>query len=351
MCTEKVKAVMGPRRTWSAHGAILVASVLGCQQGVAAGNSKSTNARNPAGQQAPQTQEKPHTTSTPQKDLTSTSIEDLMNMEVTSASKKEQKLSQVAAAIFVITQEDIRRSGATNIPDVLRIAPGVQVAQLDANIWVITIRGFSDRFADKVLVLIDGRTVYTPTTSGVYWDQQDVPLDDIERIEVIRGPGGTIWGANAVNGVINITTKSAKDTRGGLVSLSGGSGNPHKVFAVGGTGRAGGRLSSVWKIRGNRQSATCGWNTWWRRLAFVAHRFPVRSGSFRERFADHSRRFPANERGRNPECRTRQRLAAAADVQQQDGSLCGKHSGTLEPEGVGRLDDRIAGLLRRLRPA
>src|ERR1700676_1137019 len=176
-----------------------------------------------AAQHAPQTPATPQTNSTPQKDLTSTSIEDLMNMEVTSASKKEQKLSQVAAAIFVVTQEDIRRSGATNIPDVLRMVPGVQVAQLDANIWVISIRGFSDRFADKVLVLIDGRTVYTPTSSGVYWDQQDVPLEDVERIEVIRGPGGTIWGANAVNGVINITTKSAKDTKGGLVALSGGS--------------------------------------------------------------------------------------------------------------------------------
>lgn len=160
---------------------------------------------------------------TSQKDLTTASIEDLMSIEVTSASKKEQKLSQVPAAVFVITQGDIRRSGATNIPDLLRMVPGVEVSQLDANIWVIAIRGFSDRFADKVLVLIDGRTVYTPTSSGVYWDQQDVPLEDIERIEVIRGPGGTIWGANAVNGVINITTKSAKDTKGGLVSVAGGS--------------------------------------------------------------------------------------------------------------------------------
>src|SRR5580700_6331931 len=238
VCTEEGKAVLGTRRTWSVHGAILVAAVLGCQQAWPQATQNPLTQESSAGLQAPPTQEKPPITSTSQKDLTGTSIEDLMNMEVTSASKKEQKLSQVAAAIFVITQEDIRRSGATNIPDVLRIAPGVQVAQLDANIWVITIRGFSDRFADKVLVLIDGRTVYTPTTSGVYWDQQDVPLEDVERIEVIRGPGGTIWGANAVNGVINITTRSAKDTKGGLVSLSGGSGESSQGLLQWG-GRAG----------------------------------------------------------------------------------------------------------------
>jgi iron complex outermembrane recepter protein len=160
---------------------------------------------------------------TSQKALGELSLEDLMNIEVTSVSKKEQRVSQTGAAIFVITAEDIRRSGAVNLPDLLRIVPGVQVAQLDANIWVITIRGFSDRFADKVLVLIDGRTVYTPTSSGVYWDQRDVPLEDIERIEVIRGPRGTVWGANAVNGVISITTRKASAAQGGLVSLTAGS--------------------------------------------------------------------------------------------------------------------------------
>ena len=157
------------------------------------------------------------------KDLALTSLEDLMNIEVTTVSKKEQKLSQVGAAVFVITQEDIRRSGSTNIPDLLRMVPGIHVAQLDANIWAISVRGFTDRYGDKVLVLIDGRSVYTPLTSGVSWDQQDVPLEDIDRIEVIRGPGGTVWGANAVNGVINIITKSAKTTQGGLATASGGS--------------------------------------------------------------------------------------------------------------------------------
>lgn len=158
-------------------------------------------------------------------DLANASIEDLMNIEVTSVSKKEQKVSKTGAAIYVITQTDIRHSGATNIPDLLRMAPGVDVAQVDANTYAISIRGLKDRLADKVLVLIDGRSVYTPTTSGVYWDQQDVPLDDIDRIEIIRGPGGTVWGANAVNGVINIITKNAKATNGSLVTARGGSQN------------------------------------------------------------------------------------------------------------------------------
>ena len=157
------------------------------------------------------------------RDLTDFSLEDLMNVQVTSVSKKEQKLSKTGAAIFVITQEDISHSGATNIPDLLRIVPGVDVARLDANQWAISIRGFNGVYGDKVLVLIDGRTVYLDTVSNVYWDQQDVPREDIDRIEVIRGPGGTVWGANAVNGVINIITKSAKDTPGGLVMAGSGS--------------------------------------------------------------------------------------------------------------------------------
>ena len=169
-------------------------------------------------------------------DLTQVSIESLMNMQVTSVSRREQEISRAPAAIFVITQEDIRRSGARSIPDLLRMVPGVDVAQLDANIWAISIRGFADRFADKVLVLIDGRSVYTPTSSGVYWDQQDVPLEDIDRIEVIRGPGGTVWGANAVNGVINVITKSARATQGGLVTVGGGSGeNLQELAQYGGS--------------------------------------------------------------------------------------------------------------------
>jgi iron complex outermembrane receptor protein len=155
-------------------------------------------------------------------DLTEKSLEDLMNLEVTSVSKREQKLSRAAAAIYVITQEDIRRSGATSIPDLLRVVPGLEVAQIDANKWAISARGFNSRFANKMLVLIDGRTVYSPLFSGVFWDVQDALLEDIDRIEVIRGPGATLWGANAVNGVINIITKPARDTQGGLVTAGGG---------------------------------------------------------------------------------------------------------------------------------
>jgi iron complex outermembrane recepter protein len=159
-------------------------------------------------------------------DLANKSIEDLMNIEVTSVSKKEQKLSRIASAIFVITQDDIRRSGATNIPDVLRMVPGLDVAQINGSTWEISSRGFNAQFANKLLVLIDGRTVYSPLFSGVYWDVQNVPLEDIDRIEVIRGPGATVWGANAVNGVINIITKSAKETQGGLVTAGGGTHEP-----------------------------------------------------------------------------------------------------------------------------
>ena len=156
-------------------------------------------------------------------DLTQASIEDLLKMQVTSVSKKEQNLFKTAASVSVITQEDIRRSGMNNIPDLLRMVPGVDVARISANNWAISIRGFNNRYATKVLVMIDGRSVYTPGFSGVYWDQQMVPLEDIERIEVIRGPGGTIWGADAVNGVVNIITKSAQDTQGGLVRAGTGS--------------------------------------------------------------------------------------------------------------------------------
>ena len=155
-------------------------------------------------------------------DVTAMSVEDLMNVQVTSVSKRSQKLADAAAAIFVITQEDIRRSGANSIPEALRMVPGVQVARIDENKWAISSRGFNGRFANKLLVLIDGRSVYTPLFSGVYWNIQDVMLEDVERIEVIRGPGATLWGANAVNGVINIITKQAKSTQSALAVAGGG---------------------------------------------------------------------------------------------------------------------------------
>jgi iron complex outermembrane recepter protein len=163
-------------------------------------------------------------------DLSDKSLEDLMNIEVTSVSKKEQTLSQVASAIFIITQDNIRHSGATNIPDLLRMVPGLDVAQINGSTWAISSRGLNSQFANKLLVLIDGRTVYTPLFAGVYWDVQDVPLEDIERIEVIRGPGATVWGANAVNGVINIITKSSKETQGSL--LTGGGGTHESGFGL-----------------------------------------------------------------------------------------------------------------------
>src|SRR6202034_3724529 len=155
-------------------------------------------------------------------DLTQESLTDLMNVEVTSVSQKAEKLSRTASAVFVITQEDIRRSGSTNLPDLLRMVPGVEVAQIDSNTWAISVRGLNQRFSNELLVLVDGRSVYTTEFGGVYWDTLDLPLEDIERIEVIRGPGGSAWGANAVNGVVNIITKKTSDTLGALVVSGGG---------------------------------------------------------------------------------------------------------------------------------
>jgi iron complex outermembrane receptor protein len=155
-------------------------------------------------------------------DLASLSVDDLMNVEVISVARKGQKLSDTAAAVFVITQDDIRRSGATSIPEVLRIVPGLDVARVNGNIWAISARGFNGRFANKLLVMIDGRSVYTPLFSGVNWDVQDTLLEDVDRIEVIRGPGGTLWGANAVNGIVNIIMKHAIETQGTLVSAGAG---------------------------------------------------------------------------------------------------------------------------------
>lgn len=175
----------------------------------------------------------------PQRDLSQASLEDLMDIKVTSVSKTEQKMSVAAAAIFVIPQEDIRRSGATNIPDLLRMVPGMDVSQINASTWEVSARGFNEQFTNKLLVLIDGRAVYTPLLGGVNWDTQDVVLEDIDRIEVIRGPGATVWGANAVNGVINIVTRQAAQTQGALVVAAGGT-----------EGQAGGTVQYGGTIRG-----------------------------------------------------------------------------------------------------
>ncbi len=159
----------------------------------------------------------------PPRPLASLSIEELANVEVTTASRKSERLSDAAAAVYVVTQEDIRRSGVTTLVDALRLAPGVQVARISGNQWAVGMRGFASRLSRSVLVLIDGRSVYTTLFAGTYWEVQDTLLEDVDRIEVVRGPGGALWGANAVNGVINIITKKAADTTGGFLSIGGGS--------------------------------------------------------------------------------------------------------------------------------
>ncbi|HJT81348.1 MAG TPA: TonB-dependent receptor, partial [Chthoniobacterales bacterium] len=158
----------------------------------------------------------------PPEELKKLSVEQLLDIDVTSVSKYPQKLSAAAAAVAVLTPDDLERSGVTNIPDALRLVPGLDVAQVDAHTWAISSRGFNDIFANKLLVLMDGRTLYTPLFSGVFWEVQDTFLQDIDRIEVVRGPGATLWGANAVNGVINVITKSARDTQGTLIFGGGG---------------------------------------------------------------------------------------------------------------------------------
>jgi iron complex outermembrane receptor protein len=185
-------------------------------------------------------------------DLARASIEDLMNIEVVSVSHKEQRAGDVAAAVYVITQEDIRRSGMTTVPELLRLVPGVQVARINSNKWAIAVRGFNNLFADKVLVLIDGRTMVDRLNSGVFWESLDVPLDLIDRIEVIRGPGGATWGANAVNGVINIITKSADATRGPAATVRTGTfDGVHAAARYGGTlGRLSYRVNSQWSGQG-----------------------------------------------------------------------------------------------------
>ena len=180
--------------------------------------------------------------------LNDLSLEELANLQITSVSRRSERLSDAAASIYVITADAIRRSGASSLPQALRLAPNLQVAQIDANQYAISARGFNNAIGNKLLVLIDGRTVYTPFYSGVFWDQQDLVLADIDRIEVISGPGATLWGANAVNGVINVITRSSRDTQGPLVSIEGG---PKEAQAL---GRYGARLGDAghWRIYAKR---------------------------------------------------------------------------------------------------
>ncbi len=157
-----------------------------------------------------------------QNELKKMTLEELMGINVTSVARSADTLTRTAAAVTVITADDIRRSGATNIPEILRLVPGVNVARFSTGSWAISARGFNSTAADKMLVLMDGRTVYSPLFSGTFWEVQDLVLDEVERIEVIRGPGGTLWGANAVNGVINVITKTAHQTSGNMTTMWGG---------------------------------------------------------------------------------------------------------------------------------
>jgi iron complex outermembrane receptor protein len=180
----------------------------------------------------------------PPADLKKLSLDALQEIEVTSVSKRSERLSGAPSSIQVVTADDIRRAGATSLPEALRLASNLQVAQVDSHGWAISARGFNNTSANKLLVLVDGRAVYTPLHAGVFWDAQDTLLEDIERIEIISGPGATLWGANAVNGVINIITKNAKDSQGGLVTAAVGS----ELRDTGGV-RYGGNLGASGQFR------------------------------------------------------------------------------------------------------
>ena len=158
----------------------------------------------------------------PTLDFLDMSLEELVDYRLMSMSRKEQRVADMAAAAYVVTAEEIRQSGATSIPEALRLVPGITVAQISSNRWAVTARGFNDRLAGKLLVLVDGRSIYSPFLAGVLWENQDVMMEDVERIEVIRGPGAALWGTNAMNGVINIITRTAASTQGGLISTTVG---------------------------------------------------------------------------------------------------------------------------------
>lgn len=169
-------------------------------------------------------------------DLTALDLDALMNIEITSVSKRAEPLFQAAAAVSVLTGDEIRRSGARNLPEALRRVPGLTVARIaDINTYVVSSRGFANRLSDKLEVLVDGRSLYTPLFSGVFWDTAELPMADIERIEVIRGPGATLWGTNAINGVINVVTRSAADTHGGMVNAAAGTHEPNSATLRTGT--------------------------------------------------------------------------------------------------------------------
>lgn len=189
------------------------------------------------------------------KALADLSLEELANIQITSVSKRPESLADAPASVFVITGEEIRRAGARTLPEAMRLAPNLQVAQVDARNYAVTARGFNNQFANKMLVLIDDRTVYSPLFSGVFWDAQDVVLEDISRIEVISGPGATLWGANAVNGVINIITRSAGDTQGALYAAGVGNTEKTGVLRYGGALDGGGHYRIYGKYAEGRDSS------------------------------------------------------------------------------------------------
>jgi iron complex outermembrane recepter protein len=200
-------------------------------------------------------------------DIADLSIEELGNIQITSVSKHAERLADAAASIFVITGEDIRRSGATRLPEALRLAPNLEVARASASSYAISARGFNNTIDNKLLVLIDGRTVYTPLFSGVFWDAQDVMLEDVERIEVISGPGAALWGANAVNGVINVITRRASDTQGAFAfgqagDLERGYGARYGgTLGEGGSYRVYGRSFDIFNTsNANGATASDGWS-------------------------------------------------------------------------------------------
>lgn len=189
-------------------------------------------------------------------DIGDMSLEELATIQVTSVSRRPESLSAAASSIFVITGKEIHRAGATTLPEALRLAPNLQVARVDARNYAVTARGFNNAFENKLLVLIDGRTVYSPLFSGVFWDVQDVVLEDVERIEVISGPGATLWGANAVNGVINIITRSAQTTQGTLVSVTAGKDERNGAVRYGGALANGGHYRAYAKYAAHDDTRT-----------------------------------------------------------------------------------------------
>ena len=213
-----------------------------------------------------------------------------MQVKVTILGPSET-VSKTPAAVSVVTADDIRRSGAQSIPEALRLVPGLDVAQIDGSQWAVSSRGFNSEFANKLLVLQDGRSIYTPLFGGVLWDVQGAMMEDIDRIEVIRGPGATLWGANAVDGVINILSKSAQDTQGWLVS--GGGGTFDQGFA---DARYGGKIgdNAFYRVYGTymyaRRHAVAERRRFAHRLATRTRRLPRGLEPVAGRFADLSRR-------------------------------------------------------------